>query len=244
MTTITLPRAVVEQALEALVSENSLSAVAMQQRMDALRALKTALAQQAEPVEPVAWMHNILEDNIIRHRPADLKRSPQNWTPLCNCAQPQQSDTDCHTQGICQRSGYDITQQAEPVEPVACIDALKDAFFEGFTSVATYNDTLLNSPEEAWEKYKPPHTAPPQRAEPVLQTCNCRWDGEVQVQQCTLHEAHVDAIHEWAERAKTAEKKLAALAQQAEPQTTHSTECWRWHHKCAVAKIERECKHE
>ena len=36
----------------------------------------------------------------------------------------------------------------------------------------------------------------------------------------------------------------AALAQQAEPQATHSTECWRWHHKCAVAKIERECKHD
>lgn len=30
----------------------------------------------------------------------------------------------------------------------------------------------------------------------------------------------------------------AALAQ--EPQTTHSDECWRWHHDCAVAKIERE----
>ena len=67
MTTITLPRATVEQALEALVSENSLSAVAMQQRMDAIRALRAALAQQAEPV-----------------------------------------DTDCHTQGICQRSGYGI----------------------------------------------------------------------------------------------------------------------------------------
>lgn len=25
----------------------------------------------------------------------------------------------------------------------------------------------------------------PQQAEPVLQTCNFRWDGEVQVQQCT-----------------------------------------------------------
>ena len=34
----------------------------------------------------------------------------------------------------------------------------------------------------------------------------------------------------------------AAIAQ--EPQTTHSSECWRWHHKCAVAKIERECKHD
>lgn len=32
----------------------------------------------------------------------------------------------------------------------------------------------------------------------------------------------------------------AALAQQAEPvQTTHSDECWRWHHACAVAEIER-----
>ena len=54
---------------------------------------------------------------------------------------------------------------AEPQEPVAYIDALKDAFFEGFTSVATYNDTLLNSPEEAWRKYKPPRIAPPKHKE-------------------------------------------------------------------------------
>jgi hypothetical protein len=40
------------------------------------------------------------------------------------------------------------------------------------------------------------------------QTCNCRWVGDVQTQKCTLHEAHVDAIHEWAERAKAAEAKL------------------------------------
>lgn len=57
-------------------------------------------------------------------------------------------------------------EQAEPEEePVAWEDALKDAFFEGFTCVATHNDILLNSPEEAWENYKPPHTAPPQRKE-------------------------------------------------------------------------------
>ena len=45
---------------------------------------------------------------------------------------------------------------------------------------------------------------------PAQQTCNCRWEGETQVQQCTLHEAHVDAIHELAERAKAAEAKLKA----------------------------------
>ena len=35
-----------------------------------------------------------------------------------------------------------------------------------------------------------------------------------------------------------------AETQPAEPQTTHSAECWRWHHGCAVAKIERGCKHD
>jgi hypothetical protein len=39
-------------------------------------------------------------------------------------------------------------------------------------------------------------------------TCFCRWDGDTQVQQCTLHKAHIDAIHEWAERARAAETKL------------------------------------
>lgn len=46
---------------------------------------------------------------------------------------------------------------------------------------------------------------------PNLKPCHCRWNGDVLVQQCTLHQAHVDAIHEWAERAKTAEAKLKEL---------------------------------
>jgi len=49
-------------------------------------------------------------------------------------------------------------------------------------------------------------------AEPALTPCNCRWQGNKLVQQCTLHEAHRDAIHDWAERAKAAERKLEALA--------------------------------
>lgn len=47
---------------------------------------------------------------------------------------------------------------------------------------------------------------------PMQQTCNCRWEGETQVQQCTLHQAHIEAIHEWAERAKAAEAKLKQSA--------------------------------
>ena len=45
-----------------------------------------------------------------------------------------------------------------------------------------------------------------------LTTCNCRWNGDQQVQQCTLHEAHTDAIHEWAERAKVAEGRYNTLS--------------------------------
>jgi len=45
-------------------------------------------------------------------------------------------------------------------------------------------------------------------------TRDCRWVGDKQTQQCKLHQAHVDAIHEWAERAKSAEAKLTAIMNQ------------------------------
>jgi hypothetical protein len=50
--------------------------------------------------------------------------------------------------------------KAWPVQTVVWMEALKDAFFEGFTSVETYNDKPLNSPEEAWAKYCQPVTTP------------------------------------------------------------------------------------
>ena len=34
-----------------------------------------------------------------------------------------------------------------------------------------------------------------------------------------------------------AAKGLRAAIEQAERQQTHSEECWKWHHECAVAKI-------
>lgn len=52
----------------------------------------------------------------------------------------------------------------------------------------------------------------------TLTGCNCRWDGETQIEWCELHLAHKDAIHDWAERAKSAEQKLA-MRPAAEPMT-------------------------
>jgi len=115
-----------------------------------------------------------------------------------------------------------LAQQAEPVEPAAKVELMMTG---GNAGLATRIVEIDHHLRERLRLGQLLYTASPQQAEPVLQTCNCRWDGEVQVQQCTLHEAHVDAIHEWAERAKTAEKKLAALAQQAEPvAVTHKHE--------------------
>ena len=45
-----------------------------------INALRDRLAQPEQ--EPVAWMHNCIEDNVIAHRPADLKRHPERWTAL------------------------------------------------------------------------------------------------------------------------------------------------------------------
>jgi hypothetical protein len=37
----------------------------------------------AAPVqEPVAWMHTMIDDVVIGHRPADLNRHPDRWKPL------------------------------------------------------------------------------------------------------------------------------------------------------------------
>lgn len=64
-------------------------------------------------------------------------------------------------------------------------------------------------------KLPPPGTklyAAPQP--PAEQGCNCRWNGGEVLQRCQLHQAWFDTIHEWAERAKDAEKRLRELSSQ------------------------------
>ena len=47
---------------------------------NAAELLRGRLAQPEQ--EPVAWMHNSIEGNVIAHRPADLDRHPERWTAL------------------------------------------------------------------------------------------------------------------------------------------------------------------
>jgi hypothetical protein len=46
---------------------------------ESIAALRQALETEQEPV---AWMHNVIEGNVITHIPADIGRHPERWTPL------------------------------------------------------------------------------------------------------------------------------------------------------------------
>jgi hypothetical protein len=47
--------------------------------------------------------------------------------------------------------------------------------------------------------------------------CSCRWVNDTLTQECTLHRITKESAHYWAERAKMAEAKVAALAQEEQP---------------------------
>jgi hypothetical protein len=67
-----------KQALEALESD-PISHAGLVSRKQAITALRQALETEQEPV---AWMHNVIEGNVITHIPADIGRHPERWTPL------------------------------------------------------------------------------------------------------------------------------------------------------------------
>jgi hypothetical protein len=106
--------------------------------------------------------------------------------------------------------GLDYEPVAEPVQPVAWMHEWDDGERIPMLRKRDVDSSDIDSPKSVRPLVFGDTPPPAAQPAPVQQTCNCRWDGEVQVQQCTLHQAHVDAIHEWAERAKAAEAKLKA----------------------------------
>ena len=71
-------RKAAEQALEAL--EMFCEHGAILRPLETKETLRQALAQPEQ--EPVAWMHNFIEGNVIAHKPADISRYPDRWTAL------------------------------------------------------------------------------------------------------------------------------------------------------------------
>ena len=69
-------------ALEALEDANDVARMEFSDEdyySEAINALRQALETEQEPV---AWMHNFIEGNVITHIPADIGRHPERWTAL------------------------------------------------------------------------------------------------------------------------------------------------------------------
>jgi len=51
--------------------------------------LRQYIEQREQSLQkPVAWMHTIIKDNIISHKPADLKKHPERWAALYPAPRP------------------------------------------------------------------------------------------------------------------------------------------------------------
>lgn len=111
MNKILIDRAVVEQALEALENCGSLAAPA----------LRAALAEP--PINDAEVVYQIsLKNGAASSAWIDVDEATYYGARLyseykCRCLyaappqRPAEPDTDCHAQGICQRSGYGIGGQ-------------------------------------------------------------------------------------------------------------------------------------
>lgn len=74
-------------ALETITVDVKTTPNAYEASRQAITALRAAIEQ-----EPVAWMHNLIEGNVITHRPADIDRHPERWTALYT-ASPRRENT-------------------------------------------------------------------------------------------------------------------------------------------------------
>lgn len=202
--TVTLPRSVVEQALEALNATMATHGKrewieAAKQQADAT--LRSALEQPQDhseqrldmvpadwklvPVAPTSEMiaagkesmqYSIAELPAFTCYNAMLRAAPQ--PPVVEQQYPLPDDLyggskdwragSYHERVEWLHLGYEAAKKliAELEQPLVVeqpqpqqllTDLVRDAFFEGFTSVETYNDTRLNSVEEAWAEYKAAH---------------------------------------------------------------------------------------
>jgi hypothetical protein len=183
-------------ALEALqfFKELSLSMNEIERAEQAITAIKQARAldKMAENARELGLDYEPWKSSDTAHRPGGLppdftKHEVENegdWSEWVN-PYSEQYFMKCCDCGLVHEMQFKVAKYSEGDECEFVADADLQAVFRA-RRVAPF--------------------APVQ--EPVFKPCSCRWKGEEQVQQCTLHAAHVEAIHEWAERAKTAEAKL------------------------------------
>jgi hypothetical protein len=142
--------------------------------------MREALAEQAQPVAQLMDMivGNLVREGINKHRARELAEhfiKQSNYTNgYCTgradllkeqaAQKPMAWTTGFHAGHCVIRAadpaailpiGVALYTSPPPRQPLT--DEIKDAFYEGFTSVETYNDTNLVDVDDAWKKYKAAH---------------------------------------------------------------------------------------
>jgi|GEM_PF-6298097 len=76
----------------------------------------TVPEEQAQ--EPVAWMHKMIDDVVIGHRPADIDRHPDRWTALYLEPKPCPTCEALARTVMCDQTYHDnISPQRKPLTP-------------------------------------------------------------------------------------------------------------------------------
>ena len=86
MTTL---REAAQMALTLLETLSEQKTVQRQYGYAVINSLRELLSKPEQ--EPVAWMHNFIDEVVIAHRPADLDRHPDRWTALYKDPPPCQT---------------------------------------------------------------------------------------------------------------------------------------------------------
>ena len=178
MTTITIDRAVVEQALERLDTALSCD----EDREDgyyegAIIELREALAEQPAEQEPVAWLHTKIEGVAVPRRPADLDKHPDRWTALYPEPKPCPTCEALARTVMMDQTGHD-TQPAEQ-EPVAWMVYTLD----GKSVCVTDNPTDFTDEHRALPLY----TAPQPAKQPLTDEEICDLADAVPVDEISCH---------------------------------------------------------
>lgn len=113
-----------KQALNALEKTDKISGYPNKKK--AITALRTAI-EAAENQEPVAWMHRHIDGNVITHKPVDLNRHPDRWTPLYKNPTPCETCQALARTVMMDQTAHD-TPPAAPVQvsPTDFVDMVMD----------------------------------------------------------------------------------------------------------------------
>jgi len=83
----------------------------------------------ADDGQPVAWMHNFIENNVITHIPANIGRHPDRWTALYKDPTPCKT---CQALAMAVMNDQTYHEKVTPKQWVGLTDEEKEKLVEAF----------------------------------------------------------------------------------------------------------------